>query len=124
MFKYIQTISVQVSDQDRALDFYINQLGLEKTSDQPMDENARWIVVAPPGAQTGIVLSTGYGPGQPQPGGFTGFVLASDDLEATYETLTERGVKFTEPPRVEPWGKWAQFVDPAGNEFGIWAPAA
>ncbi|MEW6402538.1 MAG: VOC family protein [Chloroflexota bacterium] len=123
MLNYVQTISIQVNDQDNALDFYVNVLGFEKISDQPMDEKTRWIVVAPPGAQTGIVLAKGYGPGQVrEPGGFTGFIFNTDDIEATYETLQARGVNFTAPPRAEPWGKWAQFADPDGNEFGIWAP--
>jgi lactoylglutathione lyase len=120
MLKYVQSISVQVQDQDQALDFYVNTLGFEKIDDQPMDKNTRWIVVAPPGAQTGIVLTKEFGPGKM--GGFTGFVFNTDDLAATYESLKARGVHFTAPPRIEPWGKWAQFTDLDGNEFGIWAP--
>jgi predicted enzyme related to lactoylglutathione lyase len=120
MLNYIQTIGVQVSDQDKAVDFYVNTLGFEKTSDSPMDEDARWIVVTPPKGQTGIVLSKGFGPDQQ--GGFTGYIFNTDDIEATCETLKARGVHFPVPLRVEPWGKWAQFTDPDGNEFGIWAP--
>ena len=56
MFTKIGTISVAVSDQDKALDFYINTLGFEKIDDQPMSETERWLEVAPPGAQTHIML--------------------------------------------------------------------
>ena len=124
MLTHVNTIGIQVSDQDQALDFYVNTLGFEKVQDSPMDEEGtRWIEVAPAGAQTRIVLSKGYGPQDPgQPGGFTGFVFAADDIEATCETLEARGVNITVPLSVEPWGKWAQFADPDGNEFGIWAP--
>lgn len=124
MLKHINTIGVQVSDQDKAVDFYVNKLGFEKVQDNPMDEGgARWIEVAPPGAQTRLVLAKGYGPGGGgEPGGFTGYVFAADDIEATCETLAARGVELTVPLSTEPWGKWAQFADPDGNEYGIWAP--
>src|SRR5260370_7603198 len=56
MFTKIGTISVGVSDQDKALDFYVNKLGFEKIDDQPMSETERWLEVAPPGAQTHIIL--------------------------------------------------------------------
>lgn len=122
MLTHIQTVGVQVSDQDEALDFYINTLGFEKLQDTPMDdEGGRWIEVAPPGAQTRLVLSRGYGSGEI--GGFTGFVFGTDDIAATCEALESQGVEMTAPLRIEPWGKWAQFADPDGNEFGIWAPA-
>ena len=56
MFTKIGTISIGVSDQDKALDFYVNKLGFEKIDDQPMSETERWLEVAPPGAQTHIML--------------------------------------------------------------------
>src|SRR5258708_17522413 len=56
MFTKIGTISVGVSDQDKALDFYVNKLGFEKIDDQPMSETERWLEVAPPGAQTHLML--------------------------------------------------------------------
>lgn len=121
MFKYVGTISVPVSDQDKALDFYVNVLGLEKTSDEPMSADERWLVVTPPGAQTGIMLGKASAAGRM--GQFTGYIFHPDDITATCETLAARGVHFTAPLRVEPWGKWAQFADPDGNEFGVWAPA-
>jgi predicted enzyme related to lactoylglutathione lyase len=121
MLKYVQTIGVSVNNQDRAADFYVNQLGFEKTSDQDMGDGTRWLVVQPPGTETGIMLAMGESAGGKPPGGMTGYVFYTDDLNATYETLKARGVNFTEPPRMEPWGHWAQFADPDGNEYGIWA---
>ena len=56
MLTNIGTITVQVTDQDKALAFYTQKLGFEKRSDEPMGPNQRWIEVAPPGAQTRILL--------------------------------------------------------------------
>jgi lactoylglutathione lyase len=119
MLKNILTVGIYISDPDQAIDFYVNKLGFEKRNDVPMGEGMRWIEVAPPGAQTAIVLAKGYGPDQDRIGKFTGYIFATDDIQTTYETLKSRGVHFTESPRVEPWGKWAQFVDQDGNEFGL-----
>jgi predicted enzyme related to lactoylglutathione lyase len=55
--------------------------------------------------------------------GFTGYVLHTDNIEETCETLKARGVNLSKELSIEPWGKWAQFIDLDGNEFGIWAPA-
>ena len=119
MLKNILTVGIYISDPDQAIDFYVSKLGFEKRNDVPMGEGMRWIEVAPPGAQTAIVLAKGYGPDQDRIGKFTGYIFATDDIQTTYETLKSRGVHFTEPPRVESWGKWAQFVDQDGNEFGL-----
>ncbi len=89
-----------------------------------MSETERWLEVAPPGAQTHIMLGL-RGPDlmAGDKVGFTGYVLNTDNIEATCETLKTRGVSVTKEPITEPWGKWAQFIDLDGNEFGIWAPA-
>ncbi len=125
MLKFIQTITVPVRNQDQALDFYVNKLGFEKTSDQDMGDGSRWLVVQPPNTQTGIMLATGPSVEGKQPGGFTGHVFFTDDLDATHQELIAKGVTITLPPDNQPWGRWAQFADQDGNEFGIWAaPAA
>ena len=120
MLQNVRTITVRVSDQDRAVDFYVDMLGFEKIRDIPMGPDARWIEVKPAGAQTSLVLSREGSAGDP--GGFTGYIFDSENIQETYETLNTKGVHFTVAPRSEPWGKWAQFADPDGNEFGIWAP--
>lgn len=117
--KYIATTTVRVSDQDKALDFYVNKLGFEKTADQPMGEGMRWVSVGLPGTQTGIVLAKGYGESANNAvGTFTGLVLDCDDIQATHEQLAAKGVTFTEPPTMQPWGMMqAQFDDQDGNGF-------
>ena len=123
MFTKIGTISIGVNDQDKALDFYVNKLGFEKITDQPMSETERWLEVAPRGAETHITLGLRNGMGGDKVG-FTGYVLHTDNIEETCATLKAHGVTITKEPISEPWGKWAQFVDPDGNEFGVWAPAS
>ena len=118
MITKARTVGVYVSDQDRALDFYVDKLGFEKRTDEPMGPEARWIEVAPAGAETVLVLFTS--PGQEDRiGTFSNVVFECDDIEATYRELRGRGVEFTEEPSEQPWGMWAQFKDVDGNEFGL-----
>ena len=56
MLTSVGTITVQVTDQDKALEFYTQKLGFEVRTDQPTGPDQRWIEVAPPGAQTRILL--------------------------------------------------------------------
>ncbi|HTK09605.1 MAG TPA: VOC family protein [Ktedonobacteraceae bacterium] len=121
MFTKVGTISIGVSNQDNALDFYINKLGFEKIDDQPMSETERWLEVALPGTETHIMLGL-RGQSGGDKTGFTGYVLHTDNIEETCETLKARGVNISHELSNEPWGKWAQFADLDGNEFGIWAP--
>ena len=114
---HIAIATVSVSDQDKALDFYVNKLGFEVRADSPMGEGQRWLEVGLPDAQTRLVLAQGYGSSDENPvGKFTGLVLDADDIQATYETLRERGVPFSEPPTPQPWGMvQAIFQDQDGN---------
>ncbi len=122
MFTKIGTITIGVSDQNKALDFYVNMLGFEKVDDQPMSETERWLEIALPGTQTHIMLGL-RGQSGGNKTGMTGFVLHTDKIEETCATLKARGVTLTQELTTEPWGKWAQFTDLDNNEFGIWAPA-
>ncbi|HEY4383444.1 MAG TPA: VOC family protein [Ktedonobacteraceae bacterium] len=123
MFTKVGTISIGVSDQDKALDFYVNKLGFEKIDDQPMSETERWLEIALPGTETHIMLGL-RGQSSSDKSGFTGYILHTDNIEETCETLKARGVNISQELSNEPWGKWAQFTDLDGNEFGIWAPPA
>ena len=118
MFSHIHSTTIEVSDQDAALDFYVNTLGWEKAMDAAMGPDMRFLTVVPPGATTQLVLghSSWFADGPaPSKGGIS---LVTPDIDATYATLTERGVKFKEPVAVMPWGqKAAWFSDPDGNEF-------
>ena len=122
MFTKIGTISIGVSDQDKALDFYVNTLGFEKVDDQPISETERHLEIALPGTQTQIALDLRSQSGGNKTG-MTGFVLHTDTIEETCATLKARGVTLTQELTTQPLGKWAQFTDLDDNEFGIWAPA-
>jgi predicted enzyme related to lactoylglutathione lyase len=115
----VDAVTVYVSDQDRALDFYVEQLGFEKRTDMEFGSGTRWVEVSPPGAHTRIVLAQDYsgtwGPGRV--GKFTGIVLASRNIQSTYDALQARGVRFTEPPTKQVGGIQAQFVDPDENSY-------
>lgn len=121
MFTKIGTITIGVSNQDKALDFYVNKLGFETIQDVPMSETERWLEVALPGTQTHIMLGL-RGQSGGNNTGMTGFILHTDDAEETCATLEARGVTLVQELSAQPWGKWAQLVDLDGNVLGIWAP--
>lgn len=127
MIEFIHSATIIVADQEAALDFYVGRLGWEKRIDQTMSDEYRFLTVAPPGAQTELVLGPAHVHGV-EPGraisqgrgmeGASGITFAVDDLDATYRTLLERGVRFSRPPEAMPWGgKGAWMQDPDGNSF-------
>jgi predicted enzyme related to lactoylglutathione lyase len=116
MIKSIKFTSVSVRDQDAALEFYTKKLGFIILTDQPFNDKQRWIELGIPGAQTGIVLFNPDGH-ESRIGGFTGLSFLCDDVKATHDQLTARGVEFTQPPKTEPWGTSAIFKDLDGNQF-------
>lgn len=87
----LATVGIPVSDQDRALDFYLGTLGLEKLLDVPTPEGTRWIMVAPPGsAGTSLALVAAHG--EVRAGVETGIRLTTPDAQGAREVLAARGV--------------------------------
>jgi predicted enzyme related to lactoylglutathione lyase len=116
MIRKIKFMSIPVSDQDRALNFYVNTLGFTLQTDQPMGPGQRWIEVRPPKGEAGIALFTA--PGQENRiGTFTGVSMECDDVQKTYEELTAKGVEFAKPPKTESWGVAAILKDSEGNQI-------
>jgi catechol 2,3-dioxygenase-like lactoylglutathione lyase family enzyme len=115
--KYIHSTSVFVSNQDAALDFYVSKLGFEKMTDMPMGPEARWVTVAPVGAQTHLaLLPMAWYEGEGEPSRNSGIALVTDDIDSLYETWTGLGIKFKAPVEVMPWGdKAVWFYDLDGN---------
>ena len=110
-----------VSDQDRALDFYTNVLGLEQRVDNPTPDGLRFLTVGVDGQDFQLVLWPGT-PGQAQP--TQGRIPATctietDDLRKECEALKSRGVKFVTDVLEFPWGYIAQFEDPDGNRLQL-----
>jgi catechol 2,3-dioxygenase-like lactoylglutathione lyase family enzyme len=133
MFK-ISVAQLWVHDQDEALDFYTKKVGLEVQTDVTVAEmgNFRWLVVGPAGQpDVGIVLMAIPGPPVMDEAtaddvrrlmakGFAGTVfLTSDDINASYDELTARGVEFTEKPEQRPYGIDSAFRDPSGNSIRL-----
>ncbi len=88
----------------------------------------RWVVVRPPGAETGIRLARADGDDQAvavgrQVAGRVGFFLRVDDFDASYERMRARGVEFVSAPRTEPYARVAVFVDVAGNRWDLIGPS-
>jgi catechol 2,3-dioxygenase-like lactoylglutathione lyase family enzyme len=125
-------VAVVVADYDPAIAFFVDGLGFELVEDSPAlttdGRPKRWVVVRPPGAETGILLARADGDDQlavvgRQAGGRVGFFLQVDDVDVSYDRLRARGVEFVSPPRSEPYGRVAVFVDIAGNRWDLIGPA-
>ncbi|MGQ0733378.1 MAG: VOC family protein [Acidobacteriota bacterium] len=118
MIRSIKFVSVPVTDQDRALEFYTTKLGFRIVTDQPFDDRQRWIELAIPKAETRLVLFTQPGQ-QDRIGGQSPVTFLSDDVEATWRLFESRGVEFVQPAQKADWGSAAIFKDPDGNQFVI-----
>ena len=130
----IANAQLWVHDQDDALAFYTEKLGMEVRADVTLAEmgNFRWLTVGPTGQPDfAIVLMAIPGPPVMDPEtaeqvrslmakGFAGAVfLTTDDCHASYEELKARGVEFTEQPEDRPYGIDSGFRDPSGNSLRL-----
>jgi catechol 2,3-dioxygenase-like lactoylglutathione lyase family enzyme len=130
---HLHLVTIVVREYDPAIDFFVRVLGLELVEDVPSRTDdgrpKRWVVVRPPGGVTGILLARADGERQErvigdQAGGRVGFFLRVDDFAATYSRLRAEAVEFVRPPRLEPYGEVAVFVDIAGNRWDLIGPPA
>ncbi|MGH3368179.1 MAG: VOC family protein [Nocardioidaceae bacterium] len=114
MLKTVAYVALMVSDQDKALDFYTNVLGLEKRGDFQTPDGPRFLTVGVKGQEFELVLW----PGTPAVAarGSAVYTIEVDNCRAAFEMLEERGVRFEPPEVLEfPWGLAARFHDPDGN---------
>ncbi|MDK9496052.1 VOC family protein [Streptomyces katrae] len=124
MLTNVMYVTLKVADQDRALRFYTEQLGLEKRIDHP-GPDGRFLTVGVPGSPLEIILwphaAAAGRQADVQPDSVPGPVfLESDDLWADFEVFRERGVTFDEPEPVEyPFGIRIEAVDPDGNRIAL-----
>jgi predicted enzyme related to lactoylglutathione lyase len=130
----LSTTQLWVHDQDEALAFYTQKLGMEVRSDVTLPEmgNFRWLTVGPTG-QPDIAIVLMALPGPPMMDaetgeqlkelmakGFAGTIfLTTDDCRASYEELKGRGVEFVEAPEERPYGIDSGFRDPSGNAIRL-----
>jgi len=129
---HIEHVAVIVDDYDRAIEFFVEVLGFELVDDMPSLTNdgrpKRWVVVRPPGAQTGVLLARADGEDQrvavgDQFAGRVGLFLRVDDFETAYTRMVDRGVVFVRAPRDESYGRVAVFVDMSGNKWDLLGPS-
>ena len=116
MIKRIKFLGIPVRDQDRALRFYTEKLGLRILTDQEFSEKQRWIELSIPGAETGVTLFTPDGQ-EDRIGTFVNTSWEVDNVEKTYEELLGRGVEFAGPPQKQPWGMFVILKDSEGNQI-------
>jgi catechol 2,3-dioxygenase-like lactoylglutathione lyase family enzyme len=127
--QHLGLVSVVVRDYDEAIAFYTDVLGFRLVEDTVVNENKRWVVVAPPGArETGILLARAATEDQSgrigdQTGGRVFLFLHTDDLSRDYRRLRTAGVRFTGQPRREPYGEVAVFEDLYGNRWDLIQPS-
>ena len=130
----IANAQLWVHDQDEALAFYTEKLGMEVRSDVTLPEmgDFRWLTVSPP-AQDDMSVVLMAIPGAPvmdaetgeqvknlMAKGFAGTVfLTTDDVRSDYEEMKGRGVEFTDPPEERPYGIDCGFRDPSGNSLRL-----
>ncbi len=124
MAQHISAFAIVVPDYDEGIDFYVNTLGFELIEDTRQSETKRWVLVAPKGADTRVLLAKAVGAEQSaaignQTGGRVGFFLNTDDFETDYKNMKNAGVYFEEDPRYEPYGSVAVFQDPFGNRWDL-----
>ena len=132
MLKQLANVQVWVHDQDEALAWYTEKLGLELREDVTVPEmgNFRWLSVGVPG-QPDVAITLMAIPGPPvfdaetqeaietlvAKGVASGLFFSTDDVHATYEELKSRGVEFQQEPTEQPYGVDAGFRDPSGNSM-------
>jgi catechol 2,3-dioxygenase-like lactoylglutathione lyase family enzyme len=132
MLKNLTNVQVWVHDQDEALAFYTEKLGMELREDVTVPElgNFRWLTVGVPG-QSDIAITLMAVPGAPvfddqtreqitalmAKGASGGLFFSTDDIQRTYEELKSRGVEFQQEPTEQPYGIDAGFRDPSGNQM-------
>ena len=132
MLKQLTNVQVWVHDQDEALAFYTEKLGLELREDVTVPEmgNFRWLSVGVPG-QDDVAITLMAIPGPPvfdedtrakiqevlARGASGGLFFATDDVQRSYEELSKRGVEFLQEPTEQPYGIDAGFRDPSGNNM-------
>ena len=130
---HLGLVTLVVDDYDLAIAFFVAVLGFELVEDSPSLTNdgrpKRWVVVRPPGAQTGLLLAQADGAEQAafvgtQAAGRVGFFLHVDEFSTAYTRMTSAGVRFITEPRTEPYGQVAVFLDVAGNKWDLIGPAA
>jgi len=136
MLKSLTNVTIWVHDQDEALAFYTEKLGLELRDDVTLPElnNFRWLTVGIPGQDVAVSLVAVPGPpvfdeetraqimNVMSKGAAGGLIFSTDNCKASYEELKKKGVEFQQEPTEQPYGIDAGFRDPSGNQSRLVQP--
>ena len=125
----LATIAIVVREYDEAIAWYTSKLGFELIEDTPLTPEKRWVVVAPPGGGTHLLLARGVGERQQshigdQTGGRVFLFLETDDFQRDYIAFQDRGVRFVRPVLHETYGTVSVFEDLYGNLWDLIEPLA
>jgi catechol 2,3-dioxygenase-like lactoylglutathione lyase family enzyme len=127
----LELVTLIVEIYEPAIEFFVDKLGFALVEDSPSSTNdgrpKRWVVVRPPGGQTGILLAQADGVDQAslvggQVASRVGFFLRVDDFDQIFERMVSKGVEFVTAPRNESYGTVAVFLDIAGNRWDLLGP--
>lgn len=113
--KTIEIISIPVTDQEKAKEFY-QKLGFEIIAEAPFGPNQKWVQLGLPGEKATIALVTWFD--KMQPGCMHGFVIQTDNITREIEELTKKGISIGEIDAT-PWGKFVSIKDPDGNVISL-----
>ena len=128
MYQRIAHIALVVKDYDDAIEFYTEKLDFKLLENTRIDENKRWVMVAPPGAKECCLLLAKASSERQlesignQTGGRVGFFLFTDDFWRDYNKMTEREISFVRPPTEFEYGTVAVFEDLYGNKWDLIEP--
>lgn len=125
--KGLGLVTFLAHDYDESTSFFVDKLGFSLVEDNDMGHGKRWVVVSSGGGAS-LLIAKADGEEQQasvgnQAGGRVGFFLSTDNFERDYTAWTERGVKFRELPRTEPYGVVAVFEDLYGAPWDLIQPA-
>lgn len=128
MYQRIAHIALVVNDYDDAIEFYTKKLDFKVLEDTKIDENKRWVMIAPLGAEECCLLLAKAANEQQaksvgnQTGGRVGFFLFTDGFWRDYHKMIERGVNFIRTPTEFEYGTVAVFEDLYGNKWDLIEP--
>jgi catechol 2,3-dioxygenase-like lactoylglutathione lyase family enzyme len=121
----LAAVTLLVPDYDSGIAFFVGTLGFELVEDTALSAIKRWVRVRPPGpSATTLLLARAASSEQEraighQAGGRVFLFLHTDDFDRDHARFAAAGVAFVEPPRLEPYGKVAVFLDPFGNRWDL-----
>ncbi|MFD2671910.1 VOC family protein [Marinicrinis sediminis] len=122
MINRIATVAVYVKDQQKAKAFWTEKAGFEVKAEHPMGPGMYWLEVAPPQAETCLVI---YPEGMMEDveSKNASLVFDCENIQVTYTTMKQNGVVFKGEPKAMQWGTFVQFQDEDGHEFVLRQPS-